>query len=236
MGDIPEADLLPRKRLCLTVPTPRFEIEESSIAAAAARHAERPMSREAMDCNRAVHTELLAYQAQKMPPKRTTATTTPMTDAVIKALIAQGVATTLAEYEANRGNGNGDDSHNSGSGRRTERAARECTYIDFLKCQPLNFKGIEEVVGLTQWSEKMEYVFHINNCTVACQIKFVTCTLLGNALTWWNSHVKTVGHDVAYGMPWKTLKKMMTEKYCPRDEIKKLEIELWNLKVKVHMC
>ncbi|GJU39816.1 putative reverse transcriptase domain-containing protein [Tanacetum coccineum] len=82
------------------------------------------------------------------------------------------------------------------------------------------------------WFEKMESVFHISNCTVTCQIKFATCTLLGNALTWWNSHVKTVGHDVAYGMPWKTLKKMMTDKYCPRGDIKKLEIELWNLKVK----
>ncbi|GJZ70844.1 putative reverse transcriptase domain-containing protein [Tanacetum coccineum] len=30
----------------------------------------------------------------------------------------------------------------------------------------------------------------------------------------------------------KTLKKMMTDKYCPRGEIKKLKIELWNLKVK----
>nr|GFC30048.1 hypothetical protein [Tanacetum cinerariifolium] len=42
-------------------------------------------------------------------------------------------------------------------------------------------------------------VFHISNCIVACQIKFATCTLLGSALTWWNSHVKTVGHDAAYG-------------------------------------
>ncbi|GJW07322.1 reverse transcriptase domain-containing protein [Tanacetum coccineum] len=33
-------------------------------------------------------------------------------------------------------------------------------------------------------------------------------------------------------MPWRTLMKMMTDKYCPRSEIKKLEIELWNLKVK----
>ncbi|GJT29764.1 reverse transcriptase domain-containing protein [Tanacetum coccineum] len=71
-----------------------------------------------------------------------------------------------------------------------------------------------------------------DNCTVACQIKFATCTLLGNAPTWWNSHVKIVGHDAAYGMPWKTLKKIMTDKYFPRGEIKKLEIELWNLKVK----
>ncbi|GJX83170.1 putative reverse transcriptase domain-containing protein, partial [Tanacetum coccineum] len=55
---------------------------------------------------------------------------------------------------------------------------------------------------------------------------------LGNALTWWNSHVKTVNHEVAYGMTWKTLKKLMTDKYCPRGEIKKLKIELWNQKVK----
>nr|GEY90391.1 hypothetical protein [Tanacetum cinerariifolium] len=81
-----------------------------------------------------------------MAPKRTTTTTTtPMIDAAIKAQIAQGVATALAKYEANRGCGNGDDSHDSRSGRRRERAARECTYSDFLKCQPLNFKGSNEV-------------------------------------------------------------------------------------------
>ncbi|GKC41677.1 putative reverse transcriptase domain-containing protein [Tanacetum coccineum] len=47
-----------------------------------------------------------------------------------------------------------------------------------------------------------------------------------------DSHVKTVSHDAAYGMPWKTLKKMMTAKYYPRGKIKKLEIKMWNLKVK----
>ncbi|GJT31268.1 hypothetical protein Tco_0911543 [Tanacetum coccineum] len=40
------------------------------------------------------------------------------------------------------------------------------------------------------------------------------------------------GHDSAYGMPWKTLMKMMTDKYCPRNEINKLEIEILNLNVK----
>ncbi|GKE22354.1 putative reverse transcriptase domain-containing protein [Tanacetum coccineum] len=102
----------------------------------------------------------------------------------------------------------------------------------FLKCQPMNFKGTEGVVGLTQWLEKIESVFHISNYTVTCQVKFTTCTLQGNALTWWNSHVQAVGHDIAYAMPWKTLKKMMTDKYCPRSEIKKLETEMWNLMVK----
>ncbi|GJX72014.1 reverse transcriptase domain-containing protein [Tanacetum coccineum] len=109
-----------------------------------------------------------------MAPKKTT---TPMIDATIKGLIAQGVADALAEYEATRNSRNRDDSHDSGTGRRTERATHY-------------------------------------------------------APTWWNSHVKTVGHDVAYGMTWKTLKKMMTDRYCPISEIKKLEIEIWNLKVK----
>nr|GEY87374.1 putative reverse transcriptase domain-containing protein [Tanacetum cinerariifolium] len=42
----------------------------------------------------------------------------------------------------------------------------------------------------------------------------------------------TVGHDVAYAMTWTNLKKKMTDKYCPRGKIKKLEVEMWNLKVK----
>ncbi|GKG33006.1 hypothetical protein Tco_0430516, partial [Tanacetum coccineum] len=91
--------------------------------------------------------------------------------------------------------------------------------------------GTEGVVGLTQWFKRMESVFHISNCEVRNQVKYATCTLLGNALMWWNSYVKTVGHDAAYGMPWKTLMKMMTDKYCPRGEIKKLEIEIWISKV-----
>nr|GEY97915.1 putative reverse transcriptase domain-containing protein [Tanacetum cinerariifolium] len=85
-----------------------------------------------------------------MPPKKRTATTTTiatMTDAAIKALIAQRVADALEKTEANRCSRNGDDSHDSGTGsRRIERAARECTYSDFLKCQNLNFKGTEGVV------------------------------------------------------------------------------------------
>ncbi|GKE03569.1 hypothetical protein Tco_1395587, partial [Tanacetum coccineum] len=73
---------------------------------------------------------------------------------------------------------------------------------------------------------KMEIVFSISNCSVENQIKFSTCTLLGSGLTWWNSHVTTVGHDVVYAMTWVDLKKKMTDKYCQRTEIKKLEAKL----------
>ncbi|GJZ39454.1 hypothetical protein Tco_0586017 [Tanacetum coccineum] len=56
-------------------------------------------------------------------------------------------------------------------------------------------KGMEGVAGLSQWFERMEYVFHISNCAVENQVKFATCTLHSVSLTWWNTHVKTVGHD-----------------------------------------
>nr|GEZ05516.1 reverse transcriptase domain-containing protein [Tanacetum cinerariifolium] len=51
------------------------------------------------------------------------------------------------------------------------------------------------------------------------------------ALTWWNGQISTLGPD-AYTMTWEILKKKMMDTYCPQGEIKKLEIELWNLKVK----
>ncbi|GKF55171.1 reverse transcriptase domain-containing protein, partial [Tanacetum coccineum] len=55
-------------------------------------------------------------------------------------------------------------------------------------------------------------------------------TLGTGALTWWNSHVMTISHDAAYAITWADLRKNMTDKYCPRNEMKKLEAELWNLK------
>ncbi|GJU73845.1 putative reverse transcriptase domain-containing protein [Tanacetum coccineum] len=69
-----------------------------------------------------------------------------------------------------------DRSQSLGGGvRRNVQPVHVCTYLDFMKCQPLNFKGTEGIG---------------------------------------------------------TLKKKLTDKYCPNGEIKKLEIELWNLKVR----
>ncbi|GJR22107.1 reverse transcriptase domain-containing protein [Tanacetum coccineum] len=118
------------------------------------------------------------------PPVTDTHTTTSVTSAQLQAMIDEGVTAVLAARATTR---NGDDSHTSGTGvRRNERAVRECTYQDFMKCQPLFFRGTEGV--------------------------------------WTN--------EVAYAMTWSDLEKKMTTKYCPRNEIKKIEAELWNLKVK----
>nr|GEY06565.1 hypothetical protein [Tanacetum cinerariifolium] len=71
----------------------------------------------------------------------------------------------------------------------------------------------------------------ISKCLAENQVKFATCTLLAGALTWWNSHVRIVGTDAAYVMTWIELKKKMEDKYCPRNKMKKIETELWNLEV-----
>ncbi|GKA10275.1 hypothetical protein Tco_0689708 [Tanacetum coccineum] len=100
----------------------------------------------------------------------------------------------------NGGNGNGRNENPDENVRGARPVARECTYQDFMKCQPLNFKGTEGVVGLIRWFEKMETVFHISNCLEKSQVKYATCTLLDGALTWWNSHKRTIGTEAAFAM------------------------------------
>ncbi|GKA60799.1 putative reverse transcriptase domain-containing protein [Tanacetum coccineum] len=180
-----------------------------------------------------------------------------MTPKAIKELIAQRVTKALANYEAIRtanaletenqsqngcdddnGNGGNGDGGNNRNGKLNENyrgamsIARVCTYQDFVKCQSLNFKGSERVVSLTRWFEKMKIVFHINNCPEVYQVKYAICTLLDSALTWWNSHKRIIGVDAAFSMTWRGLMKLMTEVNCPRNEIQKIETELWNLTMK----
>ncbi|GJV07906.1 reverse transcriptase domain-containing protein [Tanacetum coccineum] len=141
-------------------------------------------------------------RSTRVPPVTPAPNTTTVIEAQLQALINQGFAAAMAEAEASRVR-SGDD-----------------------------INSTEGVVGLTRWFEKMESVFSISNCTAASQVKFATCTLQDDALTWWNSHVKTTTPEAAHAMTWAALKKMMTDKYCPRGEIKKIETEMWNLKVK----
>ncbi|GKC49283.1 hypothetical protein Tco_1072028, partial [Tanacetum coccineum] len=120
--------------------------------------------------------------------------------------------------DGNSGDGNGGDGNrNGGNGNPNENnrgarpVARACRYQDFMKSQPLNFKGTEGVVGLIRWFEKIEIVFHISNCPEKYQVKYATCTVLNNALTWRNSHKRTIRVDAAFAMSWRELMKLMVE-------------------------
>ncbi|GJX24635.1 putative reverse transcriptase domain-containing protein [Tanacetum coccineum] len=77
-------------------------------------------------------------------------------------------------------------------------------------------------------------VMHENFCGTeeGDRVKFASSTLLDGALTWWNVYVCFVTLDTAHATPWSDFKAMFIRKYCPRNEIKQIENELWNLKVK----
>ncbi|GKA34343.1 hypothetical protein Tco_0720772 [Tanacetum coccineum] len=124
-----------------------------------------------------------ASKANNMQPKRTSA-------AARAAATTVAVAASMTAVAVDT-NGHGDGSHNSGTRTRGSiRTPRECTYKDFLNCQPLTFNGTEGVIVLAHWFERMESVFHISNCAVENQVKFATCTFPRNVLTWWNSYMK----------------------------------------------
>ncbi|GKF02760.1 hypothetical protein Tco_0029683 [Tanacetum coccineum] len=80
------------------------------------------------------------------------------------------MADALAEYEANRSK-NRDDNHESESGRRrTMPTTHECTYNDFLKCQPFNFKGTE---GVVKGTDVVSYTQRFRELALMCGRMFL---------------------------------------------------------------
>ncbi|GKF32923.1 reverse transcriptase domain-containing protein [Tanacetum coccineum] len=87
---------------------------------------------------------------------------------------------------------------------------KTCNYKEFRAVIHENFRGTEE----------------------GDRVKFASSTLLDGALTWWNIYVRSVTLDTAHATPLSDFKAMFIRKYCPRTEVKQMENELWNLKVK----
>ncbi|GJV09112.1 hypothetical protein Tco_1346768 [Tanacetum coccineum] len=86
----------------------------------------------------------------------------------------------------NEGNGNGRNGGNGNKGNGENRNG--------------NRNGNHGIVRFTRWFEKMEIVFNISDCPLKYHVKYATCTLQDSALTWWNSHRRTIGVDAAYAM------------------------------------
>ncbi|GJU47001.1 reverse transcriptase domain-containing protein [Tanacetum coccineum] len=89
---------------------------------------------------------------------------------------------------------------------RETYVARECSYKEFISCQPINFKD--------------------------CKVKFATSTLIKEALSWWNYFDQPIGIEEAYKITWVEFKKLLIKKYCPRTEVQKMEEEFYHLTVK----
>nr|GEX97428.1 putative reverse transcriptase domain-containing protein [Tanacetum cinerariifolium] len=137
-----------------------------------------------------------------MPPKA-------MSEARTHEIIRDQVTTSMAEFVANMNRGAG----GAGAGGA-------------------GVGGTKGAIGLCQWFEKLESVFRISDCKELDKVKFATATLQGRALTIWNGRISFMGIDAANGTPWTEVRKWMTEEFCPRSVLQRLEQELYNLKLK----
>ncbi|GJT74452.1 reverse transcriptase domain-containing protein [Tanacetum coccineum] len=146
-----------------------------------------------------------------------------------KIEVVDSVAAALEAQAANMANTN---NTNRNPKPKETHAARKCTYKEFMSCQPFYFNGTEGDVGLIRWFERTESVFSRSNCTEDCKVKFAIGTLTEDALSWWNSYAKTIGIKQADKIAWTELKRLLTNKYCPRTEVRKMEDEFYNLVVK----
>nr|GEX07046.1 reverse transcriptase domain-containing protein [Tanacetum cinerariifolium] len=91
--------------------------------------------------------------------------------------------------------------------------ARNCSYKEFMSCQPFNFKGSEGVFRLIRWFERTESVFSYCNCTDDYKVKFATGTLTEEALSWWNSFAQPIGIEEAYKITLVEFKKLLIKKF-----------------------
>ncbi|GJT91689.1 putative reverse transcriptase domain-containing protein, partial [Tanacetum coccineum] len=168
-----------------------------------------------------------------------------MSEARMREVIREQVVASMAKFKANMNRrAGGDEAGGAGAGSAgaggagvggagpTAPKITRCTYITFMKCDPQPFKGTEGAVGLCQWFEKQESVFRISDCKERDKVKFVTATLQGRALTWWNGRIASMGIDAANGTLWTEVRKWMTEEFYPRSVLQRLEQELYNLKLK----
>ncbi|GKE73714.1 reverse transcriptase domain-containing protein, partial [Tanacetum coccineum] len=74
-------------------------------------------------------------------------------------------------------------------------------------------------------------VFSRSNCAEENKMAFATGTLTDDALSWWNAYAQPIGIEQANRIPWTELKRLLTNKYCPQTEIKKMEDEFYGLTI-----
>ncbi|GJY53329.1 hypothetical protein Tco_0444993 [Tanacetum coccineum] len=145
-----------------------------------------------------------------MPPKRISTSAAPaMTQAAIRQLIANSVATALEAQAANIANA---DNTNGSTGPRETPVAKRGNYKEFISCQPFYFNGMEGVVGLIRWFEQTESVFSHSNCAKENKVTFATGTLTNDALSWWNAYAQPIRIKQANRITWTELKRLLTNK------------------------
>ncbi|GJX18217.1 putative reverse transcriptase domain-containing protein [Tanacetum coccineum] len=149
-----------------------------------------------------------------------------MTKDAIRKLVANSVTSALEAQAATMASAS---NPNRNTGRTGTPAVKTGNYKEFISCQPFYFNGTEGAVGLIRWFERTESVFSRSRCAEENKVTFATGTLTDDALSWWNAYAQPMGIEQANQITWTELKRLLTNKYCPRTEIRKMEEELYNL-------
>ncbi|KAD0553100.1 hypothetical protein E3N88_44081 [Mikania micrantha] len=119
-----------------------------------------------------------------------------------------------------------DSAHNSNA---NNAGTATFTYKQFNDAKPPKYAGTEGATSLLQWLESIEDILDFTGCPENLKVKMASSAFHKGALTWWNSEKNTRGREVALALPWEDIKKVLVEQFCPRHELKKLEVEMWNL-------
>ncbi|GJX31401.1 reverse transcriptase domain-containing protein [Tanacetum coccineum] len=165
-----------------------------------------------------------------MSPKRTSTSEAPtMTQAAIKKLVTNSITAALEAQPTTMAS---TSNPNRNTGPTGTPVAKMGNYKEFISCQPFYFNGTEGAIGLIHWFERTESVFSRSKYTEKNKVTFATGTLTDDTLSWWNAYAQPIGIDQANHITWIELKRLLTNKYCPRTEVRKMEDELYNLTVK----
>ncbi|GJU82930.1 hypothetical protein Tco_1285295 [Tanacetum coccineum] len=98
-----------------------------------------------------IHRRQNRRSRKRMPPKRMSTSEAPaMTQAAIRKLVADSVTAALEAQAANMAN------TDNTTRPREAPMARQCSYKEFMSCQPINFKGTKGAIGLIRWFERTE--------------------------------------------------------------------------------
>ena len=169
-----------------------------------------------------------------MPPRK--APTAPaMTQADIQKLIKENIDQAIAIERENVAAAAAEAAATAGTVGPTDTAAasgsrvRECSWKDFKNGDPTKFKGTEGATAMIRWFENVESVFLLCNCPDKYKVKYATGMLRDGAMSWWTSYAQPIGMENANKLTWTEFKKLLTKKFCPRTEVKKLETEFYEL-------
>ncbi|GKB08917.1 reverse transcriptase domain-containing protein [Tanacetum coccineum] len=165
-----------------------------------------------------------------MPPKRASTSEAPaITQAAIRKLVADSVTAVLEAQATTMASPSNPNRNTNPTGTP---AVKTGNYKKFISCQPFYLNGTEGAVGLIRWFKRTESVFSRSRCAEENKVTFATGTLTDDALSWWNVYAQPIGIEQANQITWTELKRLLTNKYCPQTEIRKMEEELYNLNVK----